>query len=45
MTGEDLYNLYRDSQWEVSLWHPPLWEDLSEEDQEVWDATAAKLAE
>lgn len=45
MTGEELYNFWRDSVWNISLQHPRLWEDLGDEEQAVWEDLAERLAE
>lgn len=43
MIGEELYILYRDSHWDVTVTHLPEWDDLSDEQQEVWNSLADKL--
>jgi hypothetical protein len=45
MNGEDLYEEWRNANWDETMYHPPAWDDLSDEQQAVWDRFAERLAE
>lgn len=44
-TGQDLYALYTKKEEELNNCHCDGWEDLAEEEQDVWNAMAVSMRE